>query len=214
MRGARLRGKALEPPLFSAGSLLCCLLVERPISSSSSHQLGDLLVIGSCVKGRSPGVSSHGLEREFFFLEGSATGSGRATSKKESGRESFFRSDWSLFFLESEGRRCRSTFFHFFRREKRGQATQLSLPLSLLSLLLLLLAERTHTSTRITTMASAVRSKATALASAATKAASPAIESATKHFNKLIADNAQYVVKDKDAADKLAKQLVFTKLAR
>jgi hypothetical protein len=68
VRGARLRGKALEPPLFSAGSLLCCLLVERPISSSSSHQLGDLLVIGSCVKGRSPGVSSHGLEREFFFL--------------------------------------------------------------------------------------------------------------------------------------------------
>ena len=63
-------------------------------------------------------------------------------------------------------------------------------------------------------MASAVRSKATALASAATQAATPAIDAATKQFNKLIADNAQYVVKDKDAADKLAKQLVFTKLAR
>ena len=63
-------------------------------------------------------------------------------------------------------------------------------------------------------MASALRSKATALASAATQAASPAIEATQSHFKKLIADNAQYVVKDKDAADKLAKQLVFTKLAR
>lgn len=63
-------------------------------------------------------------------------------------------------------------------------------------------------------MASAVRSKATALASAATKAAAPALDAATKNFNKFIADNAQYVVKDKEAADKLAKQLVFTKLAR
>lgn len=63
-------------------------------------------------------------------------------------------------------------------------------------------------------MASALRSKASALASAATKAATPAIEQAQKQYAKLIADNAQYVVKDKEAADKLTKQLVFTKLAR
>ena len=62
-------------------------------------------------------------------------------------------------------------------------------------------------------MASAVRSKATALASAATKAAAPALDAASKHFNKLIADNAQYVVKDKEAAA-LLKQVKAFKVTR
>lgn len=44
--------------------------------------------------------------------------------------------------------------------------------------------------------------------------ADPAVKAATAEYEKLMAANAAYVVKDPAAADKLFKQLVFTKLAR
>lgn len=100
------------------------------------------------------------------------------------------------------------------KKKKRKAKGKTLVASSLLPSSVAAVARRHAQHTQQAPMASAVRSKATALASAATKAASPAIEAAQKHFNKLIADNAQYVVKDKDAADMLTKQLVFTKLAR
>ena len=36
----------------------------------------------------------------------------------------------------------------------------------------------------------------------------------SKHFEQLMKDNQQYVVKDKEAADKLLKQYVFTTMSR
>jgi hypothetical protein len=59
------------------------------LRSSSSYQLGDFLVIGSCVKGRSPGVSSHGLEEGsgFFLEEKRDRLAGARLSKKRERRE-------------------------------------------------------------------------------------------------------------------------------
>ena len=146
----------------------------------------------------------------------------RTASKKESERGELESDEESWFLNESEegkkrGVRSSPLFFSRSLEEKREQSFELSLshisaaPLKAQAHASALALEAQHAPI---IMASAVRSKATALASAATKAATPAIDAATKQFNKLIADNAQYVVKDKDAADKLAKQLVFTKLAR
>ena len=45
-------------------------------------------------------------------------------------------------------------------------------------------------------------------------AADPAVKAATSEYEKVMAANAAYVVKDPVAANKLFKQLVFTKLAR
>ncbi|PSC73707.1 hydrogen-transporting ATP rotational mechanism [Micractinium conductrix] len=57
-----------------------------------------------------------------------------------------------------------------------------------------------------------------ALASKAKSAAEPlwtrARTEAVKNYDSLMASNAQYVVKDKEVADKLFKQLVFTNLAK
>ena len=58
-----------------------------------------------------------------------------------------------------------------------------------------------------------------ARASAAAEAALGAVSSkvgppAVKYYNELMAKNAEYVVKDPAAAEKLAKQLVFTNLAQ
>ena len=52
------------------------------------------------------------------------------------------------------------------------------------------------------------------LASRVASAANPAVKAATSEYEKMIAANAAYVVKDPAAAEKLFKQLVFTKLAR
>ena len=56
------------------------------------------------------------------------------------------------------------------------------------------------------------------LATTANSSLAPHLKSAqtqiTTQYGKLLEDNAQYVVKDKAAADKLLKQLVFTNLAR
>jgi F-type H+-transporting ATPase subunit g len=59
-----------------------------------------------------------------------------------------------------------------------------------------------------------LRTRAASLASRAAAAADPAVKAASAEYEKLIAANAAYVVKDPAAADKLFKQLVFTKLAR
>lgn len=57
-----------------------------------------------------------------------------------------------------------------------------------------------------------------ALVSKARAAAEPVVSRASsevaKQYDGLMAKNAQYVVKDKEAADKLLKQYVFTQLAR
>lgn len=62
----------LEPPLcrllLPPPAALRCVRRRREKHISFSHQLRDFLVIGSCVKGRSPGVSSHGLEEGSCFL--------------------------------------------------------------------------------------------------------------------------------------------------
>ncbi|PRW45526.1 hydrogen-transporting ATP rotational mechanism [Chlorella sorokiniana] len=58
----------------------------------------------------------------------------------------------------------------------------------------------------------------TALWSKARSATEPAVKVASKEvasrYEQLMANNAQYVVKDKAAADKLAKQLFFTQLSK
>lgn len=58
----------------------------------------------------------------------------------------------------------------------------------------------------------------TALASKARAAAEPTLGKVSKEavtrFESLMKDNAQYVVKDKEVADKLLKQYVFTQLSR
>ena len=43
---------------------------------------------------------------------------------------------------------------------------------------------------------------------------SAASKETAKQYNKLMEANAQYVVKDKEAADKLLKQYVFTQLSK
>ncbi|KAL4422374.1 hypothetical protein ABPG75_008571 [Micractinium tetrahymenae] len=57
-----------------------------------------------------------------------------------------------------------------------------------------------------------------ALVSKARAAAEPVVSRASsevvKQYDGLMAKNAQYVIKDKEAADKLLKQYVFTQLAR
>lgn len=57
-----------------------------------------------------------------------------------------------------------------------------------------------------------------AIVSKARAAAEPAWKVARtetlKQYDALMAKNAQYVVKDKEAADKLLKQYVFTQLAK
>lgn len=195
------RAESLEPPL---PALPLVVVKKKNSEISSPYQLGDLLVIGSCVKSRSAGVSSHGLERELVFL-GRKRDRERARRLHEK-RGSFlrvFKGARKKAFVSVEEKRCRSSFsfLYFFLQERKSKLVARGSP-------------TLFSSSPLLTMASAVRSKATALASAATKAAAPALDAATKNFNKFIADNAQYVVKDKEAADKLAKQLVFTKLAR
>lgn len=67
-------------------------------------------------------------------------------------------------------------------------------------------------------MASALRSRLSTLASTVSKSLQPAVETAkTKaatQYEKVMANNAQYVVKDPAEADKLFKQLVYTNLAK
>ena len=67
-------------------------------------------------------------------------------------------------------------------------------------------------------MAQAIRSRLAPLVSKTRATLEPAYKwtenMTTTHYDKLMKDNSQYVVKDKEAADKLLKQYVFTKLAR
>jgi hypothetical protein len=67
-------------------------------------------------------------------------------------------------------------------------------------------------------MASALRSRLTGLLSTVQKTVEPSAKylgtEVSTRYDKLMKDNAQYVVKDKAAADKLLKQWVFTRLAR
>lgn len=67
-------------------------------------------------------------------------------------------------------------------------------------------------------MASALRSRLTTLLSTAQKTVEPAAsfigKEVSTRYDKLLKDNAQYVVKDKAAADKLLRQWFFTRLSR
>jgi F-type H+-transporting ATPase subunit g len=61
---------------------------------------------------------------------------------------------------------------------------------------------------------SALRSRLAALAERAASATAPARRAASAELDKILAANAEYVVKDPVAADKLGKQWLFTNLAR
>lgn len=67
-------------------------------------------------------------------------------------------------------------------------------------------------------MAAAIRARASQIAKQVNKTVGPAYEwtekNAVSQYNKLMAENQQYVVKDPKAADLLLKQYVFTNLAR
>ena len=67
-------------------------------------------------------------------------------------------------------------------------------------------------------MAAAIRARATQIAQRVQKTVGPTYEWSEKQavgrYKKLMEDNQQYVVKDKDAAEKLLKQYVYTNLAR
>lgn len=67
-------------------------------------------------------------------------------------------------------------------------------------------------------MAAAIRARATQIAQQVQKTVGPTYQwsekQAVENYKKLMEANEQYVVKDKDAADKLLKQYVFTSLAR
>ena len=67
-------------------------------------------------------------------------------------------------------------------------------------------------------MAAAVRARAQQVAQQVHKTLVPLYErsekQAVQRYKKLMEENQQYVVKDKEAADKLLKQYVFTSLAR
>lgn len=67
-------------------------------------------------------------------------------------------------------------------------------------------------------MAAAIRARAAQIAQQVQKTVRPTYEwsekQAVDQYRKLMAANEQYVVKDKDAAEKLLKQYVFTNLAR
>jgi hypothetical protein len=60
----------------------------------------------------------------------------------------------------------------------------------------------------------ALRQRAAQVAAAAGAAASPAARAARAELDKVLAANAEHVVKDPVAADKLLKQWAFTKLSR
>eukprot|EP00884_Botryococcus_braunii_P005539 jgi/Botrbrau1/14987/Bobra.0018s0087.1 len=66
-------------------------------------------------------------------------------------------------------------------------------------------------------MASGLRSRLTSLLSTAQKTVQPAAtyvgKEVSTRYDKLLKDNAQYVVKDKAAADKLLRQWFFTRLS-
>ena len=62
--------------------------------------------------------------------------------------------------------------------------------------------------------ASTLRSRLAALADRATAAAAPLARTATAELDKVLAANAEYVVKDPVAASKLGRQWLFTNLAR
>ena len=62
--------------------------------------------------------------------------------------------------------------------------------------------------------ASALRSRLTALADKAASAAAPVTRMASSELEKVLAANAEYVVKDPVAASKLGRQWLFTSLAR
>ena len=61
---------------------------------------------------------------------------------------------------------------------------------------------------------SALRSRLTALADKAAAVAAPLTRTATAELDKVLASNAEYVVKDPVAASKLGRQWLFTSLAR
>ena len=67
-------------------------------------------------------------------------------------------------------------------------------------------------------MAQAIRSRLGPLVSKAQSSLEPAYKwsekQAVNSYEKLMKDNQQYVVKDKAAADKLGRQLVFTNIAK
>lgn len=67
-------------------------------------------------------------------------------------------------------------------------------------------------------MAQAIRSRLGPLVSKTRATVEPAYKwtenMTTKHYEQLMKENQKYVVKDKEAADKLLKQYVFTKLHR
>ena len=67
-------------------------------------------------------------------------------------------------------------------------------------------------------MAAAVRARAQQIAQQVQKTVGPLYEASEKNaveqYKKLMSQNQQYVVKDKDAADKLLKQYIYTNLAR
>lgn len=67
-------------------------------------------------------------------------------------------------------------------------------------------------------MAQALRSRLGPLVSKAQASIEPAYKwsekQAVNSFEKMMKDNQQYVVKDKAAADKLGRQIVFTNLAK
>jgi hypothetical protein len=67
-------------------------------------------------------------------------------------------------------------------------------------------------------MAAAVRARAQQIAQQVQKTVGPLYQTSEKQavqqYKKLMAANEQYVVKDKEAADKLLKQYVYTNLAR
>ena len=67
-------------------------------------------------------------------------------------------------------------------------------------------------------MAAAVRARAQQVAQQVQKTLVPLYErsekQAVQRYKKLMEENQQYVVKDKEAADKLLKQYVFTSLSR
>lgn len=67
-------------------------------------------------------------------------------------------------------------------------------------------------------MAAAIRARATQIAQRVQKTVAPTYEWSEKQavgqYKKLMEANQQFVVKDKEAADKLLKQYVYTNLAR
>ena len=67
-------------------------------------------------------------------------------------------------------------------------------------------------------MAAAVRARAQQIAQQVHKTLVPMYErgekQALERYQKMMEENKQYIVKDKEAADKLLKQYVFTSLSR